>query len=151
MIKEVRDVQVILAAGHLFDERPQQHPTERFVNSPDHHVLIAYDGDRPLGMVTGVELTHPDKGTEMFVYELGVDDAARGRGIGTALVRALADLARGRGCYAMWVATDAGNTAALGAYRKAGATVEEQCVVLTWNFETQRSETQRSETQDRRP
>jgi ribosomal protein S18 acetylase RimI-like enzyme len=45
-------------------------------------------------MVTGVEMTHPDKGTEMFLYELGVADEHQGRGIGRALVSALADLAR---------------------------------------------------------
>ena len=45
-------------------------------------------------MVTGVETTHPDKGTEMFLYELAVDEAARDRGVGRALVAALADLAR---------------------------------------------------------
>ncbi len=33
-------------------------------------------------MVSGVELTHPDKGTEMFLYELGVAERFRGRGIG---------------------------------------------------------------------
>ena len=31
------------------------------------------DGELPVGMVTGVETTHPDKGTEMFLYELSVD------------------------------------------------------------------------------
>jgi hypothetical protein len=38
---------------------------------------VAYDGERPVGMVTGVETTHPDKGTEMFLYELAVDETAR--------------------------------------------------------------------------
>ena len=43
------------------------------------------------GMVTGVELTHPDKGTEMFLYELGASTRPhRNRGVGRALVGALA-------------------------------------------------------------
>ena len=52
------------------------------------------DDDRAVGFVSGVETTHPDKGTEMFLYELGVDDSARrqgvGRGIALAATRPLA-------------------------------------------------------------
>jgi hypothetical protein len=39
-----------------------------------------------------------------------------------------------RGCYGMWVATDAGNDAALATYRAAGAEPPEPCVTLTWTF-----------------
>jgi ribosomal protein S18 acetylase RimI-like enzyme len=39
----------------------------------------------------GVEMTHPDKGTEMFLYELSVAESHRNRGIGSALLAALAN------------------------------------------------------------
>jgi ribosomal protein S18 acetylase RimI-like enzyme len=91
--------------------------------------------DVPAGMVTGVEMTHPDKGTEMFLYELGVDDAFRGRGIGRALVSALVDLARERACYGVWTITEEDNAAALATYRRAGGSPEEGHVVLAWTFE----------------
>ena len=58
-----------------------------------------------------MELTHPDKGTEMFLYELGVDEPHRRQGVGTALVGALAALAAERGCYGMFVLTEADNEA----------------------------------------
>lgn len=95
---------------------------------------MAYDGGAPAGFVTGVETTHPDKGTEMFLYELSVGEAFRGRGIGTALVRALADLARERGCYGMWVLTDDDNAAALAAYAAAGGRVDGRQVMLSWDL-----------------
>lgn len=57
-------------------------------------------------------MTHPDKGTETFQYELGVDESFRGRGVGRALVSALADLSRERGCYGVWTITDEENAAA---------------------------------------
>ena len=79
-------------------------------------------------------MTHPDKGTEMFLYELAIDLPYRSRGYGTALVKALADLARARQCYGMWVLTDADNRPALGAYRAAGATRESANVMLEWKF-----------------
>jgi [ribosomal protein S18]-alanine N-acetyltransferase len=91
--------------------------------------------DRPVGFVSGVEMTHPDKGTEMFLYELNVRPDHRNRGVGRALVRALADVARTNGCYGMWVLTDSGNAAALAAYRAAGAGPAERSVMLEWRFE----------------
>ena len=92
------------------------------------------DDDRPVGMVSGVETTHPDKGTEMFLYELGVVEDSRRRGVATALVNALATLARDRGCYAMWVGVDSDNAAALATYRRSGAHEETTAVVFSWDF-----------------
>lgn len=60
-----------------------------------------------------MELTHPDKGTEMFLYELAVAEGQQRRGIGKALVAALARLARQANCYGMWVLTDDDNRAAV--------------------------------------
>lgn len=134
-ISEVRDPQSVQQAASLFDEPPEPAATERFLDSPTHHLLIAYGPKRqPLGMITGVEMTHPDKGTEMFLYELGVEPGAQGRGIGTQLVRALADLARKRGCYGMWVGTEPTNTATLRTYRASDASEEEPSVMLSWVF-----------------
>jgi hypothetical protein len=47
----------------------------------------------------------------------------------------LAALARERGCYGMWVLTGAENAAALGTYRKAGATGESPNLMLEWRFD----------------
>jgi ribosomal protein S18 acetylase RimI-like enzyme len=85
-----------------------------------------------------VETTHPDKGTEMFLYELSVAEEFRRRGIGRALVSALADLAIERGCYGMWVGTEPDNDAALATYRAAGAAPPESSVTLTWTFDHDR-------------
>jgi ribosomal protein S18 acetylase RimI-like enzyme len=123
------------AAGHLFDASPQPEASRRFLSDERHHLLIAYVDGLPAGMITGVEMTHPDKGTEMFLYELGVDGSFRGRGIGRALVSALGELARERGCYGMWVLTDEHNAAALATYRRAGGVPEGEQVMLQWTFE----------------
>jgi ribosomal protein S18 acetylase RimI-like enzyme len=125
----------VLAAGHLFDDPPRPDATARFLAAEGHHLLLAYVDEAPVGMVTGVEMTHPDKGTEMFLYELGVDDGFRGRGIGRALVTALADVARERGCYGMWVVTEGDNAAAKATYRGAGGVAEEGQTVLVWTFD----------------
>jgi ribosomal protein S18 acetylase RimI-like enzyme len=128
------DEDAVLAAAALFDDPPQPDATRRFLAEPTHHLLIAYDGDAPLGFVSGVETTHPDKGTEMFLYELGVDESARGQGVGGALVEALAKLARERGCYGMWVGTEPDNVAARRTYERAGAQGTPAHLILEWDF-----------------
>ena len=124
----------VTAAAHLFDDAPRPDAVARFLTDPTHHFLIAYSAQVPAGFVSGVEVTHPDKGTEMFLYELGVDTAHRHHGIGTALVRALADLARKQGCYGMWVLVDDENAAAAATYRKADGDVESQPLMFSWRF-----------------
>jgi len=135
-IERVVDEAAVEAGAELFDEPPDAAATEQFLSAAGHHLLFAYDDDDDdaavVGMISGVETTHPDKGTEMFLYELGVAPSARKRGIATELVRALAALAKHRGCYGMWVAVDMDNAAAL-TYRRAGAQEEAACVVQSWN------------------
>ena len=129
------DEEAVHAARALFDHPPEREATRRFLAEATHHLLVAYDGtDAPLGFVTGVELTHPDKGTEMFLYELGVDESARRRGVGRTLVQALATLAREQGCYDMWVLADADNDAARATYARAGGREASRPVLLEWEF-----------------
>ena len=84
--------------------------------------------------MSGVETTHPDKGTEMFLYELAVAEDARNRGVGRSLVAALADIARERGCYGMWVLTDDDNPAAVTAYEAAGGRQEPLTRLIAWEW-----------------
>jgi ribosomal protein S18 acetylase RimI-like enzyme len=124
----------VAQASNLFDGPARADATRRFLSERGHHLLLAYLGDTPVGFVTGVELTHPDKGTEMLLYELGVARGQRRRGIGTALVAALVGLAREVGCAGMWALTDQDNRAALATYRAAGAVREPDPVMLGWQF-----------------
>jgi ribosomal protein S18 acetylase RimI-like enzyme len=129
------EAHLVQAGAALFDAPPSPAWTERFLQSEGHHLLMAVDEvGAPLGFVTGVETTHPDKGTEMFLYELAVSEPRRNEGIGRALVRGLADLAREHGCYGMWVGTEPGNAAALACYCAAGASPPEPYVTLEWRF-----------------
>jgi GNAT superfamily N-acetyltransferase len=129
------DEALVVAGGDLFDSRPTAEGATRFLAREGHHLLFALgDDDDPIGFVSGVETVHPDKGVEMFLYELDVAEPNRNRGVGRALVAALGDLARERGCYGMWVATDADNAPALKAYRAAGCGPAEPFVMLSWDF-----------------
>ncbi|GAA0799116.1 GNAT family N-acetyltransferase [Spirilliplanes yamanashiensis] len=145
-IERVTEPAAVAAGADLYDDLPRPDAVARFLADPHHHLLYAYDGDtdgdtddtgggaRVVGMISGVETTHPDKGTEMFLYELSVAEDARRRGVATALVGALAALARERGCYGMWVGTEPDNVAALATYRRAGGQDEAPFVALTWDL-----------------
>lgn len=127
------DAAALVAASHLFDAPVAAEGAERFLARQGHHLAIAYVDDVPAGFVSGMELDHPDKGPEVLLYELGVDDAFRRRGIGAALVLALEARARELGCRGTWVITDPDNDAALATYRRAGAADPETAVVLDWS------------------
>ncbi|HEX4519188.1 MAG TPA: GNAT family N-acetyltransferase [Gaiellaceae bacterium] len=130
------DEDVVLGCSELFDHPPRRAWAARFLAGAGHHLLVAFaEGPSPIGFVSGVETTHPDKGTEMFLYELSVHPDHRRLGVGRALVEALGALARSNGCYGMWVGTDRENQAALATYRAAGADEPEDCVVFNWTFD----------------
>lgn len=54
------DDALVLAAPELFDGPPTGEATATFLARDGHHLLMAFDGRRAVGFVTGVEMTHPD-------------------------------------------------------------------------------------------
>jgi RimJ/RimL family protein N-acetyltransferase len=128
----VADVDRIAAAQALFDYPVRAEWARGFVQDGGHHLCLAYAGDEPAGFVSGVEITHPDKGTEMMLYELAVDEAHRRRGYGRALIDALAGRARDRGCYGMFVLVDTDNAVALATYASTHPAESASAVMLTW-------------------
>lgn len=133
------DDAVVLAAGELFDHPPAAAWTADFLAKPGHHLLFAFDGDaddEAVGFASCVEMSHPDKGTELFLYELGVADHAQRRGIGRQLVEAALSLAKDLGCYGAWTITEDDNTAALATYRAAGAEPDPASVTQVWDWRT---------------
>jgi ribosomal protein S18 acetylase RimI-like enzyme len=129
------DDEAVVAAQHLFDGPAKPEATARFLAEPGSHLLVGYVDDEPVGFVSGVEVTHPDKGTEMFLYELAVDETQRRRGHARALIEALAALARERGCTGMFVFVDADNEAGRAAYRSAGGAEASRPVMVEWSLE----------------
>ncbi|MEX0800949.1 MAG: GNAT family N-acetyltransferase [Dehalococcoidia bacterium] len=125
----------VLEAASLFDNPPRADATADFLARPDHYLFLAYDdGGAPAGFVSGVLMAHPDKGREMFLYELGVAEEQRRHGYGRALVERLAAAAREAGCYGMWVLADADNASAIATYESAGGTPAPRSRMLSWTW-----------------
>ena len=79
------------------------------------YYLLAFDGEELVGYV-GVWLL----GDEGHITNVAVAPAARGRGVGAALLAALMEIARGRGVRSMTLEVRPSNEAALALYRKFG-------------------------------
>lgn len=95
--------------------------------------VVAFDGEQPVGFVLAHELPRRHgAATQLLVYEVDVDESHHRRGIGKALLRELASIARERGIVEGWVLTDADNEAAMALYRSAGGILPQE--VTMWEF-----------------
>ena len=105
---------------------------EGLLADPRALMLVAFDGERPVGFVLAHELQrrHGDR-SKLFVYEVDVAESHQQRGIGAALLARLAELARERGIRIGFVLTDEDNVPANALYRSAGGTSDRD---VMWTF-----------------
>jgi len=108
------------SAADVFDDPVDPALTAEFLGDPRHHLAIAIDDGRIVGMASGVHYVHPDKASELWVNEVGVAPEYRGRGIGRRVLAVLLDHGRALGCGEAWLLTDDDNTAARRMYAAAG-------------------------------
>lgn len=126
------------AAAHLFENDIEPSAVRRFLGDSSHHLILAWDGDHPVGMVVVIEMTYPDRGTEMFLYDMRVEDAHQGRGIGHAMLDRLEALAVDTVCGAVWVVTGTGdkNAGARAAFTSRGATEDRERARFSWRIKS---------------
>lgn len=62
--------------------------------------------------------------SELYIYDLAVDEAHRRQGVATAMIAALQQLARERGIYVIFVQADHGDDPAIALYTKLGVREE---------------------------
>jgi len=104
-----------------------------FLAQGTHEMVLAMAAGHAVGMASGVVMLHPDKQPQMFINEVGVRDAFQRKGIGSALVQRLRDIALDRGCADVWVATEGDNAPARGLYRALKGRETEQVAVYDWS------------------
>ena len=84
-------------------------------------VLVAERADGVVGMCTGqLVVSTAEGGPALMVEDVVVDPDHRGRGVGRALLAALADWARGRGVRRLQLLADGTNGPALAFYDRLG-------------------------------
>ncbi len=116
-------------------ELAEREPQTRVLADERTIFLAAFEAGEAVGFVLAHELLrrHGDP-AQLFVYELGVDENWRRQGIGTALWRALGQLARERGLTGGFLLTNESNEPAMRLYESLGATRPENDDVL-WTFD----------------
>lgn len=133
----VGDERRVLDAGHLFDRPPHEQATRAYLADDREHLLIAYlDDGTAAGYVRGTELKRIDgPERQVFLYEIDAAPEHQRQGVGTALILALEQIGRARGCAEMFVFTNRSNAAAMRLYASTGAHTEaddEQMFVWTY-------------------
>ena len=83
--------------------------------------VAALRGAEVVGGLAAYELEKFERArSEIYIYDLAVREAHRRKGVATALIRALQDIARARGAYVIYVQADQGDEAAIRLYESLG-------------------------------
>jgi ribosomal protein S18 acetylase RimI-like enzyme len=128
------DAQVLdSVAADVFDNAIDAARTREFLDDVRHHMAVALDGTLVIGMASAVHYVHPDKGPELWINEVGVAPAYRGRRIAGRLIEALFERGREVGCTEAWLGTEPENEAARKAYRTVGGK-EQGMVYITFEL-----------------
>ncbi len=92
-----------------------------FLADDRHYFVVAYAGEEPVGYVFGYRLARFDgRRPQVLLFEIGVVEQHRRKGIGRALIENLKMTAKADGCGRMTVPTSRSNEAAMALYRSAG-------------------------------
>jgi aminoglycoside 3-N-acetyltransferase I len=114
--------------GKAFDDAESyaaNPPSDVYVESllAKEHVipLVAIAGGQVIGGLVAYELDKfEQQRSEIYIYDLAVDEAHRRRGVATALIQELSEIAARRGAWVIYVQADYGDEPAIALYTKIG-------------------------------
>lgn len=114
--------------GEAFDDRetygaarPSEAYLQDLLGGPSFIGLVALDGDAVVGGLAGYELRKFEQArSELYIYDLAVAQTHRRRGIATALIDALRDIAIQRNAWVIYVQADLVDDPAIALYTKLG-------------------------------
>jgi aminoglycoside 3-N-acetyltransferase I len=114
--------------GRAFDDAesyqgapPSDAYVRDYLGNPGNILLVATEGDVVSGALAAYVLQKFERErSEVYIYDLAVDDGYRRKGVATALIEWLKGVARERGAYVIYVQADYGDDAAINLYTKLG-------------------------------
>lgn len=114
--------------GKAFDDAESyagEPPSDAYLETllaKDHVIpLVAIADGQVIGGLVAYELDKFEQArSEVYIYDLAVDEQFRRRGVATALVRHLGEIAASRGAWVIYVQADYGDEPAIALYTKLG-------------------------------
>jgi GNAT superfamily N-acetyltransferase len=128
-IERLKSVDATLASqlDRLFDEGTtwDTKQGEWFLRDSDNLFVLARWAGTVCGFLTAHRLQRFDRRrAEVLLYEIGVDEGYRRRGVGAALIADVKRWAKEVGADEVWVLTDAGNAAGMALYASTGGVAD---------------------------
>jgi len=106
-------------------DQPDDEYLRRLLESPAFVAVAALAGTDVVGGLAGYVLPKFEQvRSELYIYDLAVEEAHRGRGVATAMIQELQSLAAARGIYVIFVQADHGDDPAIALYTKLGVREE---------------------------
>jgi aminoglycoside 3-N-acetyltransferase I len=112
----------VFAEPETYDAaRPKPEYTRHLLADDGFLALAALDGGRVVGALTAYELRKFEQvRSEIYIYDLAVDESCRRQGIATALIEAVREIAAERGAWVVVIQADKGDDAPIALYDKLG-------------------------------
>ena len=120
--------QLLILFAEAFDDHdsyqsaiPSDEYLERLLAREDFIPLVAVGDDKVVGgLVAYVLHKFEQERSEIYIYDLAVDEAYRRRGIATGLIDRLREIARERGAWVIYVQADHGDDPEIKLYESLG-------------------------------
>lgn len=104
---------------------PREKYLSKMLNKKSFHTYVALANNKVVGGLTAYEMDMFDtEETEMFLFEIGVNQAVRQQGIATALIEALKQTCTDKRITTIFVATSIDNEVAKKLYTNTGGALE---------------------------
>jgi GNAT superfamily N-acetyltransferase len=139
-VRRESTVDVVLAAelDALFDEGMSWDAKQgqQFLAHPDTLLLVARWDGKACGFLSAYRLQRFDRRrAEVLLYEIGVEEPFRRRGVGRALVEEAKRWAAGVGADELWVLTEDDNAPVRALYAATGGREENGLTMFTYGLE----------------
>ena len=113
--------QGVMGGGKPLGDHVQQTLIQQLQQYAEHVILLAFEGEVAIGLAIAFPGFSTFQARPLLnVHDLAVHENARGKGVGTALLTAMEQEARRRGCCKVTLEVRSDNEVAMGLYRKLG-------------------------------
>ncbi len=100
----------------VFDHAIRPALLAAYLADPLHAMFVAVDDGLVVGQVRGSVHLQPDRASDLYIDNLGTAPSHQRRGIAAAMIGAMLDWGKAKGCTYAWVATETDNDGAKGFY-----------------------------------